>query len=71
MNLPTPPQNYSARFQTEMQRALEQADRYNLKQNQRLELAENGTEAVLVAPDGGKWKLTVDNSGNLQTTSVV
>ena len=30
---------------------------------------ELNAEVYLTAPDGGRWKLTVDNSGNLTTTS--
>jgi hypothetical protein len=30
----------------------------------------SGKGAILVAPDGGKWRLEVDNSGNLSTSSV-
>lgn len=70
MNLPNPPREWTERFQAELQRAIVQADRYNVKQNQRLEIADNGTELVLISPDGGKWKLSVDNTGTLTTSSV-
>tara|TARA_R100001510_G_C7440578_1_gene70006 strand:+ start:56 stop:283 length:228 start_codon:yes stop_codon:yes gene_type:complete len=31
----------------------------------------DATELVLVSPDGSKYKVTVDNSGNLSTTATV
>ena len=31
----------------------------------------DATELVLVSPDGSKYKVTVDNSGNLSTTATI
>jgi hypothetical protein len=71
MILPSAPREWSARFQAELQRAIAEADRYNLKQNQRIELVEGGTELVITSPDGTKWKLSVDNTGTISTNSVL
>lgn len=37
--------------------------------NTRLSAIEQDTEVILISPDGTEWLLTVDDSGNLTTTS--
>jgi len=63
-NLPPAPQNYEAPF---FVRAFARID-------QILEVCitrQAAVEGVLLqSPDGGVWRITVDNSGNLITTSI-
>lgn len=68
MNLPFVPATYSARAEQERNRVIRQADQQNHKRNRDVEIG-NG-RLILTAPDGGRWSVTVDNAGNLTTTSI-
>ena len=64
VSIPTPPPNYEAGFFNRAFSAIEQMFNFTVT---RIEAVDN---VLLQAPDGGVWKVTVDNSGNLVTTSV-
>ena len=64
INLPTPPGGYDREY---FRFAFSLLERVLSQGVSRLE-AVNGI--LLQAPDGGVWQVTVDNSGNLVTTSV-
>jgi len=64
INLPTPPGEYDREY---FRFSFSLLERILGQSVGRLE-AVNGI--LLQAPDGGVWQVTVDNSGNLVTTSV-
>ena len=64
INLPTPPAGYDREY---FRFSFSLLERVLGQSVGRLE-AVNGI--LLQAPDGGVWQVTVDNSGNLVTTSV-
>jgi len=59
-----PPPGYDPGFFNRAFSAIEQAFGFTVN---RIEAVDG---ILLQAPDGGVWKVTVDNSGNLVTTSV-
>jgi hypothetical protein len=68
MILPTPSQAYDPMIQSEINRAIELGDSQNLKKDGDLEVG-NG-RVVLTSANGTRYKLTVDNSGNLGTAAI-
>ena len=68
MILPTPSQSYDPMIQSEINRAIELGDSQNLKKDGDLEVG-NG-RIVLTSANGTRYKLTVDNSGNLGTVTI-
>ena len=48
---------------------LEDADKSNFKHFEDVDLA-NNERLILVAPNGNRYSVTVDNSGNLGTTAI-
>lgn len=64
INLPTPPGGYDREY---FRFAFSLLERVLGQGISRIE-AVNGV--LLQAPDGGVWQVTVDNAGNLVTTSV-
>ena len=68
MILPTPSQNYDSMIQSEINRAIELGDSQNLKKDGDLEVG-NG-RIILTSANGTRYKLTVDNSGNLGTAAI-
>ena len=69
--LTKPGQNYDSSYQSYLVTEIEYRDGLTFKKGERIE-ANGGdqTEVVLVSPNGTKYKITVDNSGNLSTTQV-
>ena len=63
MILPSPPDRYNREFQSRLHSALESEDRRNFKQDRDLEIAR--VRIVLMAPNGTRFHLTVDNAGVL------
>lgn len=61
MKLENPPLEYNQSYEIERNKQIELTDLNNQKRN---------TDVVLVSPDGTRYKLQVDNSGNLTTTSI-
>tara|TARA_R110000744_G_scaffold335618_1_gene440941 strand:+ start:69 stop:275 length:207 start_codon:yes stop_codon:yes gene_type:complete len=68
MILPTPSQAYDSMIQSEINRAIELGDSQNLKKDGDLEIG-NG-RIILTSANGTRYKLTVDNSGNLGTATI-
>ena len=66
LQLPTQPPRYDQRFEQQRTASLEEADRHNVKI---WDVAEWPFDAkgLLTDPDGGKWRLVVDNTGALST----
>ena len=68
MRLPTPGSNFDQRAETQRNLLIEQADDLNRKKNQDIELGNE--RLILQSPDGTRFKLQVDNSGNLSASSI-
>ena len=66
--LPSAPAQYDPRDQASVRRAIRDADALNQKTNQ--DITVQGRRLILIAPDGGQWAVTVNNSGVLGTTSL-
>ncbi len=67
MKLSRPLPTYDANQIASNQFQLESADRQNHKKEQTVEIG--SADLVLTAPDGSRFKVTVDNSGNLATSA--
>jgi hypothetical protein len=61
MKIAPPPLEYDQTYEFERNREIELTDQDNQKRN---------ADIVLTSPNGSRFKLTIDNSGNLSTTSV-
>ena len=68
MRLPTPGSNFDQRAETQRNLLIEQADDLNRKKNQDIEL--RNERLIVQSPDGTRFKLQVDNSGNLSASSI-
>ena len=68
MRLPTPGSNFDQRAETQRNLLIEQADDLNRKKNQDIELRND--RLILQSPDGTRFKLQVDNSGNRSASSI-
>lgn len=66
-----PSEQYDREYQNYLVSELEYQSGLTFNKGERIE-ANGGdqTEIVLVSPDGSKFKIQADNSGNLSTTSV-
>lgn len=69
MNLPQPLDSYDAGRERLRNLAIEQADRNNHKRGRDIEVGKD-ERIVLTAADGGRWALTVNNDGTLNTSAV-
>ncbi len=69
LRLSRPEPAYSIVSETNRNFALEQADRANFKKFEDIDLA-NDERLILVSPNGTRYSVTVDNSGNLGTTAI-
>ena len=68
MILPVVATDYSPQNISQMNLAIEQADALNHKKNQDLEVG--AARLVLKSPDGTRYSITVDNSGNVGATAL-
>jgi len=68
MILPAATTDYSPQNISQMNLAIEQADALNHKKNQDLEVG--AARLVLKSPDGTRYSITVDNSGNVGATAL-
>ena len=68
MRLPTPGNKFDQRAETQRNLLIEQADDLNRKKNQDIEL--RNERLILQSPDGTRFALQVDNSGNLSASSI-
>jgi len=68
MILPNSPNAYDQGVESQRNLQLEQADDMNRKKNQDIELRND--RLILQSPDGTRYKLSVDNTGNLTAVSL-
>ena len=69
LRLPPPAQAYDSRSEIERNRALESADRANLKRFEDVDLT-NNERLILVSANGTRYSLVVSNAGVLSTSAV-
>lgn len=68
MRLPNPSAQYSPRMEIERNRQIEAADKQNRKQGRDLDV---GSDKLIVkSPDGTRWRIAVDNAGNISATAL-
>lgn len=68
MKLPIPPIAYLRQSEVERNRSLEQADRWNHKRGQDVEIGQ--ARLILTSPNGTRYSITVDNAGVLTATVI-
>lgn len=68
MKLPRPAESYDVRIESQRNLFIEQADYDNHKKRQDLELGD--ARLILKSPNGTRYSVTVDNSGNLAAASI-
>lgn len=68
MILPTAPDVYNATEANKINLLIEQADGLNHKKNQDVEVG--AARLILKSPNGTRYSITVDNSGNLGATAL-
>ena len=68
MILPAAPEKYSDIDTNKMNLLIEQADQLNHKKNQDVEVG--AARLILKSPDGTRYSITVDNSGNVGATAL-
>jgi hypothetical protein len=68
MRLQDAPAKYSGSYQSTLNLDLEQADQLNHKKNRDVEVGD--ARLILKSPNGTRYSVTVDNSGNLSATSL-
>lgn len=68
MILPAVTTDYSSQNISQMNLAIEQADALNHKKNQDLEVG--AARLVVKSPNGTRYSITVDNSGNVGATAL-
>jgi len=68
MILPNATEKYDAKQINQMNLLIEQADQLNHKRNQDVEVGD--ARLILKSPNGTRYSITVDNSGNLGATAI-
>ena len=68
MILPNASNAYDQSVESQRNLLIEQADDMNRKKNQDIELRND--RLILQSPDGTRYKLSVDNSGNLSAVQI-
>lgn len=68
MILPTVPERYDEISFSKMNLLIEQADDLNHKKN--IDIEVGAARLILRAPNGTRYSITVDNSGNLGATAL-
>lgn len=68
MRLPSPPARFQTSYQSALNVQIEQADDLNHKKLQDVEIGE--ARLILRSPNGSRFSVTVDNSGNLSATAL-
>jgi hypothetical protein len=68
MILPAVTTDYNQRNISQMNLAIEQADSLNHKKNQDVEIG--AARLVIKSPNGTRYSITVDNSGNVGATAL-
>ena len=68
MRLPSPPAMFQTSYQSALNVQIEQADDLNHKKLQDVEIGE--ARLILRSPNGSRFSVTVDNSGNLSAAAL-
>ena len=68
MKLPRPSDNYDMRIESQRNLQIEQAAYDNHKKRQDVEVGD--ARLILKSPNGTRYSVTVDNSGNLAAASI-
>ena len=68
MILPTPNDRYDRVTISQTNLAIAQADYLNHKKNQDIEVGDG--RVILKSPNGTRYKIAVDNSGNLSASAI-
>lgn len=68
MILPLPNDKYDRLTVSQTNLALEQADYLNHKKNQDIEVGDG--RVIIKSPNGTRYKIAVDNSGNLSASAI-
>lgn len=68
MILPNATDKYDAKQINQMNLLIEQADQLNHKRNQDVEVGD--ARLILKSPNGTRYSITVDNSGNVGATAI-
>jgi len=68
MILPRPPTMFDQTIASLTNLAIEQADQLNHKKNQDIEVGDG--RLILKSPNGTRYKIEVDNSGNLSASAL-
>ena len=68
MILPSAPERYSDIDTNKMNLLIEQADQLNHKKNQDVEVG--AARLILKSPNGTRYSITIDNSGNVGATAL-
>lgn len=68
MILPRPPTTFDQTIASLTNLSIEQADQLNHKKNQDIEVGDG--RVILKSPNGTRYKIEVDNSGNLSASTV-
>ena len=68
MNLPPATSSYDRTNQTQISLAIEMADQMNHKKNQDVEVGDGRLN--MKSPNGTRYEILVDNSGNLSASTV-
>lgn len=68
MRLPSPPAMFQTSYQSALNVQIEQADDLNHKKLQDVEVGE--ARLILRSPNGSRFSVTVDNSGNLSAAAL-
>lgn len=68
MKLPLPQGQYSRVSEIDRNRVLEQADQWNHKRGQDIEVSP--ARLILTSPNGTRYSVTVDNAGTLSATAI-
>lgn len=68
MRLPLPMQEYSSSVVQQTNNTLEQEDKKNFKKDTDINI--NDGRLILKSPNGTRYNITVDNSGNITASTI-
>ncbi|OUW99558.1 MAG: hypothetical protein CBD88_00520 [Flavobacteriales bacterium TMED228] len=68
MRLPLPMQEYSSSVTQQTNNTLEQEDKKNFKKDTDINI--NDGRLILKSPNGTRYNITVDNSGNITASTI-
>jgi hypothetical protein len=67
LSLPNPPANYDRSYMSRLLTELNKRDVLTYKRGADVEIV--AARLILVAPNGGRWSVVVDNTGALSTVA--